>query len=128
MPPKDEFWKPLQLGEQHFDWGYHGGRKHSQHQRHNQMGYHLLDEPELAARHYEWVREIIETYKNDERICFWDLYNEPGNAHREEVNLPHLVKFYEICLLYTSLPRQSRRRRGNPCRSARGESSQTSAA
>ena len=62
MPPKDEFWKPLQLGEQHFDWGYHGGRKHSQHQRHNQMGYHLLHEPELAARHYEWVREIIETY------------------------------------------------------------------
>ena len=96
MPPKDEFWKPLQLGEQHFDWGYHGGRKHSQHQRHNQMGYHLLDEPELAARHYEWVREIIVTYKNDVRICFWDLYNEPGNAHRDVVTLPLLVMLYEI--------------------------------
>ena len=60
------------------------------------MGYHLLDEPELAQRHYEWVREIIETHKNDERICMWDIYNEVGNAKREEATMPHLKKFFEI--------------------------------
>ena len=70
MQPK-EFTKPMTLGPQHYDWGYHGGRKKSQHSQFAGMGYHLLDEPELAQRHYEWVREIIETHKNDERICMW---------------------------------------------------------
>ena len=60
------------------------------------MGYHLLDEPELAERHYEWVREIITKYKDDERVCVWDLYNEPGNARREMVTEKHMRKFFEI--------------------------------
>lgn len=96
MPPKNEFWKPLQLGEQHFDWGYHGGRKHSQHANFNAMGYHLLDEPEIAERHYAWVREIMETYRADERVALWDMYNEPGNANREPVTMKHLTRFFEI--------------------------------
>lgn len=96
MPPKNEFWKPLQLGEQHYDWGYHGGRKHSQHSRFAGMGYHLLDEPEIAERHYEWVREIMEKYKNDERVVMWDMYNEVGNSKRGEVTKVHLKKFFEI--------------------------------
>ncbi|MBQ6803732.1 MAG: cellulase family glycosylhydrolase [Clostridia bacterium] len=95
MQPK-EVTKPMMLGEQHYDWGYHGGRKHSQHSQFSGMGYHLLDEPELALRHYEWVREIIETHKNDERIILWDLYNEPGNSKRDPVTMPHLKKFFEI--------------------------------
>ena len=96
MPPKNEFWKPLQLGEQHYDWGYHGGRKYSQHSRFSAVGYHLLDEPELALRHYEWVREIMTAYRDDERICMWDMYNEPGAANRRDVTMPHLKKFFEI--------------------------------
>lgn len=95
MQPK-EYTKPMTLGPQHYDWGYHGGRKKSQHSQFAGMGYHLLDEPELARRHYEWVREIIETHKNDERICMWDIYNEVGNAKREEATMPHLKKFFEI--------------------------------
>ncbi len=96
MPPKGEGWKPLCLGEQHYDWGYHGGRKNSQHGVFSDVGYHLLDEPELAERHYEWVREIIETYKNDPRIIMWDLYNEAGNSNRKELTPKHLAKFFEI--------------------------------
>lgn len=95
MQPK-EMTKPSYFGEQSFDIGYHGGRKQSQHEIFGGMGYHLLDEPELALRHYEWVREIISTYKNDERVVMWDLYNEPGNAKRDVVTLPHLKKYYEI--------------------------------
>ncbi len=96
MPPKNEFWKPLKLGEQTYDWGYHGGRKHSQHSQFAGMGYHLLDEPEIAQRHYEWVREIMTAYKNDERIVMWDIYNEVGNSKREQATVPHLKKFFEI--------------------------------
>ncbi len=95
MQPK-AWTKPVVFGEQHYDWGYHGGRKQSQHGCLPDMGYHLLDEPELAERHYEWVREIITRYKDDERVCMWDLYNEPGNARREMVTERHLRKFFEI--------------------------------
>ena len=95
MQPK-EWTKPAHFGPQHYDWGYHGGRKQSQHGTLPSMGYHLLDEPELALRHYEMVREIIETYRNDERIIMWDLYNEAGNARRGMVTMPHLQKYFEI--------------------------------
>lgn len=96
MTPKDEHYRPLKLGKQTFDWGYHGGRKHSQHSILNQMGYHVLDESEIAERHYIWVREIMEKYKNDPRIVVWDLYNEAGNSHRDKVTIPHVKKFFEI--------------------------------
>lgn len=96
MPPKDEFYRPPRLGVQPCDWGYHGGRKHSQHSDFAAMGYHLLDDPKLAQRHYEWVREIIGTHKNDPRIVMWDLYNEAGNSHREKVTVSHLKEFFRI--------------------------------
>lgn len=96
MPPKDEHYKPLRLGPQTFDWGYHGGRKHSQHQKHAQMGYHVMDEPAIAQRHYAWVKEIITRHKDDPRIIIWDLYNEPGNSRRGLTTLPHIRKFFEI--------------------------------
>jgi len=95
MQPK-AWTKPVVFGEQHYDWGYHGGRKQSQHGKLPEMGYHLLDEPELALRHYEWVREIITKYKDDERVIMWDMYNEPGASRREMVTEKHLRKFFEI--------------------------------
>jgi len=84
------------LGEQHYDWGYHGGRKLSQHGNLGGMGYHVLDDPETAPRYFEMVREMVELHKNDERIIVWNLYNEPGNAGRKDVTLPNLKKIFEI--------------------------------
>lgn len=95
-PPKDEALKRMHLGEQHVDWGYHGGRKVSQHGKFDGAGYSLLDDPEYAEKYYEFVREIVETYKNDERIIIWDVFNEPGNSKRDSMSLPHLKKFFEI--------------------------------
>ncbi len=93
--PRDNPYSQLHCGEQKYDWGYHGGRKKSQHStRNTEPGYWLIDdEPELV---YSWVREIIEKYKNDERILIWDLYNEPGNSKREILTIPHIKKFFEI--------------------------------
>jgi hypothetical protein len=92
---KDNPYCFLKSGEQKFDWGYHGGRKRSQHSTlSTEPGYWLVDdEPEEV---YAWVREILETYKNDERILIWDLYNEPGNCRREELTIPHIKRFFEI--------------------------------
>lgn len=84
------------LGVQNVDWGYHGGRKISQHGTHNEMGFHLFDEPDTAARYFQMVREIVERYKNDERIIIWDVYNEVGNSKRREVTLPNLKRMFEI--------------------------------
>ena len=96
MPPKEELLKRLELGPQSYALGYHGGRVVSQHGVFAGAGYSLLDEPELALEHYEWVREIITKYKDDERVIVWDLFNEPSNSSRGNMSLPHLKKFFEI--------------------------------
>ncbi|MBR3804568.1 MAG: cellulase family glycosylhydrolase [Clostridia bacterium] len=85
------------LGEQPCDWGYHGGRKMSQHGVFSNMGHHYLDEPETAPRFFAMIREFVEKYKNDERILIWNVYNEVGNSNRREVSLPNLKKIFEIC-------------------------------
>ena len=95
-PPYEEAQRRMQLGEQKVDWGYHGGRKVSQHGTFDGPGYSVLDEPELAEKYYEFVREIVTTYKDDERILIWDVFNEPGNSKRKTMSLPHLKKFFEI--------------------------------
>lgn len=96
MPPKEEALERMHLGEQHVDWGYHGGRKVSQHGTFDGAGYSVLDCPETAAKYYEYVREIVEKYKDDERIIIWDVFNEPGNSNRGSMSLPHIKKFLEI--------------------------------
>ena len=96
MRPK-EVTTPTVLGPQSYDWGYHGGRKVSQHGGLPGMGYHpQLDEPDVAPRFFEWVREMITTYKDDERICVWDLYNEPGNSRRDPVTPANLKRIFEV--------------------------------
>ena len=94
--PKNELYVEPHVGEQKYDWGYHGGRKYSQHSNIPQMGFSPLDEPETREKFYEFIREIITRYKEDERVCVWDLYNEVGNNRRDAVSLPHLKKFFEI--------------------------------
>lgn len=96
MPPYEEALKRMNLGEQHVDWGYHGGRKVSQHGDFEGHGYSLLDDSEYAEKYYEFVKEIVETYRSDERIIIWDVFNEPGNSKRDSMSLPHLKKFFEI--------------------------------
>jgi hypothetical protein len=42
------------------------------------------------------VREIVTLHKDDERICFWDVYNEPGNSRRKDVTPPNIKRLFEI--------------------------------
>ena len=96
MPPKDEAFKRMHLGEQHIDWGYHGGRRVSQHGTFSGAGYSVIDEPQGAAKYCAFVRELVERYKDDERILMWDVFNEPGNSGRNSMSLPVLKQFFEI--------------------------------
>ena len=96
MPPKEEFDKRMHLGEQHVDWGFHGGRRVSQHGTFGGAGYSVLDTQEGADRFCAFARELVETYKNDERILMWDVFNEPGNSNRKSMSLPVLKRLFEI--------------------------------
>ena len=50
MPPKEEAFRRMHLGEQKVDWGYHGGRKVSQHGSFEGAGFSLFDEPEYEDK------------------------------------------------------------------------------
>lgn len=97
MPPKTERWKMPYVGEQEYDHGYHGGKKHSQHGAHKGPAPHFyLDDPISREDYFKMVTEIVTKYKNDKRICIWDVYNEPGSSHRENVTLPNLKRMFEV--------------------------------
>ena len=36
----------------------------------------------------KYVKDLVGTFKNDQRIVFWDLYNEPGNSGLGNKSLP----------------------------------------
>ena len=93
MPPKTELWKMPDIGEQEYDWGYHGGRRHSQHGRHSSPAPHYyFDDPVLTEKYFDMVREIVTLYKDDPRILMWDLFNEPGNSNRSGITIEPLKR------------------------------------
>lgn len=96
MPPKTERWSLPRTGPQTYDWGYHGGKMHSQHGVHNGPAPHFyLDEPESRESYFHMVRELVTRYREDQRICIWDIYNEPGNSRRQDITLPNLQRMFE---------------------------------
>lgn len=42
-----------------------------------------------------YVRDVIGTFRQDDRVLMWDLYNEPGNSQQDERSLPLLCKVFE---------------------------------
>ena len=91
-----EIWELAKPGPQTCDWGYHGGRRKSQHGSFpDAVGYTELDDPVLAPKFFEMVREVMMKYRTDRRILIWNLFNEPGNNNRGKVSLPHMKKLFE---------------------------------
>ncbi|MBP3592327.1 MAG: cellulase family glycosylhydrolase [Clostridia bacterium] len=97
MPPKTDRWKLPYVGEQTYDWGYHGGKMHSQHGSHTGPAPHFyLDDPATREDYFCMVRELVTKYKDDARICVWDVFNEPGNSRRAELTLPILKEMFAL--------------------------------
>jgi len=42
----------------------------------------------------KYVKDILTSFKNDNRILLWDLYNEPGNSGYNETSLPLLKDIF----------------------------------
>ena len=93
-----ELWKPFKPGPQPTDWGYHGGKKVSEHgSLPDAVGYTILDDPKLNPKFYAMCEELVAKYRTDPRIAFWNLWNEPGNNNRGRITLPHVRKLFELC-------------------------------
>lgn len=96
MRPK-QIWKLPKPGPQPCDIGYHGGRKLSQHGAFpGQMGHSQVDDPELKPKFFAMCRELLEKYRTDDRILFWNLWNEPGNARRGEASVEPLKELFQL--------------------------------
>ncbi|NLN37790.1 MAG: cellulase family glycosylhydrolase, partial [Bacteroidales bacterium] len=54
----------------------------------------LFTSPELIHVLEAYVKDVLETFKDDERIVLWDLYNEPGNSGYENKSLPLLQNVF----------------------------------
>jgi len=48
------------------------------------------DDPALVNELEVYVKDILQSFKSDERILCWDLYNEPGNSDYGNKSLPLL--------------------------------------
>ena len=55
-----------------------------------------VDEPALAEQFYRYVDELAEKYAKDERVIFWNVWNEPGNSNRGTLSVPHIRRAFEI--------------------------------
>lgn len=42
-----------------------------------------------------YVKDLLTTFKNDQRILLWDLYNEPGNNKQFNQSMPLLQKVFQ---------------------------------
>lgn len=42
-----------------------------------------------------YVKDIVGTFKDDDRILLWDLYNEPGNEGKGNATMPLLRRVFE---------------------------------
>jgi len=42
-----------------------------------------------------YIKDVVGTFKDDERVLFWSLYNEPENPRRGAYSLPLLRKVFE---------------------------------
>ena len=51
--------------------------------------------PDLIHVLEAYVKDILETFRNDKRIILWDLYNEPGNSGYRNKSLPLLQSVFQ---------------------------------
>jgi ketosteroid isomerase-like protein len=55
----------------------------------------ILNDPSKWEPLKNYTKDIIYSFAQDERIAFWDLYNEPGNSGYGNKTLPLLKKVFE---------------------------------
>jgi endo-1,4-beta-mannosidase len=54
----------------------------------------IFREPQTVSMLKSYVQDVLSTFKNDDRIVLWDLYNEPGNNKQFGKSLPLLQQVF----------------------------------
>ena len=54
----------------------------------------ILNHPDSLGMLEAYVKDVMTTFKDDERILLWDLYNEPGNSGYFSKSLPLLKNVF----------------------------------
>ncbi len=92
-----ELWQLPTPGPQAYDIGYHGGRRVTQHGSNPKaVGYTVLDDPQLRPKFFKMCEELMTKYRDDDRILFWNLWNEPGNNNRNDRTMKDLRELFEL--------------------------------
>ena len=90
-----ELWELPKPGVQKYDVGYHGGRRVTQHgSLPNAVGYTTVDDPALRPKFYAMCEELMTRHRDDDRILFWNLWNEPGNNNRNDLTMRDLRELF----------------------------------
>jgi len=55
----------------------------------------LFTDPAIINLLEEYVKDILTTFKDDNRIAIWDMYNEPGNSGYNNKSMPLLEKAFQ---------------------------------
>lgn len=55
----------------------------------------LFSDTTLMTTLETYVKDILTTFKDDERIVLWDLYNEPGNSNYGNKSMPLLQNVFK---------------------------------
>jgi hypothetical protein len=55
----------------------------------------LFRYPDTIKTLEAYVKDLLTTFKNDQRILLWDLYNEPGNNKQFNKSMPLLEKVFQ---------------------------------
>ena len=58
-------------------------------------GINVVNDPGEWSRLERYVTGVVKAFGQDERVAFWDLYNEPGNSKQGVASLPLLKKAFE---------------------------------
>lgn len=90
-------WSPeVRFGKQPMPTpGFHGGFPTTPFDGKEEAGYILGDEKENWPDIERYVKDLVGTFRNDERILMWDIWNEPGNSRRGSKSLELMQKAFE---------------------------------
>lgn len=55
----------------------------------------VVNDPAQWGRLEAYVKDVIGSFADDQRILIWDVYNEPGNSGQDDKSLPLLEKAFE---------------------------------
>ncbi len=57
-------------------------------------GHGIVRDPQQWPRLERYVTDLIKSFKNDQRVWVWDLYNEPTNSGMGNVSVPLVEKVF----------------------------------